>query len=483
MHGCAWRTFRGMKRSDFLKISSLWGGSMLGGLGMSLSSCSTENSGTNSEANTSWSKVDGSMMDHAAPAIPKVRVAMLGLGNRGSSLIEMLEWLVTQGHAEIVALCDVQAEFVTRAADKVSTFQSFTPLLIDDASGEGWRQACDPEVADLVVIATPWHLHTQMALYAMEQGLHAASEVPIAYTEEDCLALVTTSERTQRHCIMLENCCYNGEELWLLNMVKEGVFGDVTHAECAYLHDLRALLLDATYYHKRWRLREHLERDGNLYTTHGLGPVCMYMDVLRGDNLSHLVSMSSNEAALSKALRASEDPDLQTLAPLVKCGDVNTTLIRTTEGKSIMLQFDTHTGRPYSRLDKLCGTGATHYGYPSRLYLDHGPTWDWHRWQDDDAYDAARAKYDHPLWSSLKEGITANQQGHGGMDFVMMYRLIRCLNEGVSLDLSVYDGALWSLVGVLSERSVAQGNQRVDIPDVSGGRWAAPGDHPVFRAV
>ena len=353
MHGCAWRTFRGMKRSDFLKISSLWGGGMLGGLGMSLSSCSTENSGTSSEAKTSWSKVDGSMMDHAAPAIPKVRVAMLGLGNRGSSLIEMLEWLVTQGHAEIVALCDVQAEYVTRAADKVSTFQSSTPLLIDDASGEGWRQACDPEVADLVVIATPWHLHTPMALYAMEQGLHAASEVPIAYTEEDCLALVTTSERTQRHCIMLENCCYNGEELWLLNMVKEGVFGDVTHAECAYLHDLRALLLDATYYHKRWRLREHLERDGNLYTTHGLGPVCMYMDVLRGDNLSHLVSMSSNEAALSKALRASDDPDLQTLAPLVKCGDVNTTLIRTTEGKSIMLQFDTHTGRPYSRLDKL----------------------------------------------------------------------------------------------------------------------------------
>ena len=324
-----------MKRSDFLKFGGLLGGGLLGGLG--LSSCTPSSKDKGVALGPDWSYVTGSMMDHAAPAIPKVRVAMLGLGNRGSSLIEMLEWLVQQGHAEITALCDVQAPYVARAAEKVATFQSSAPLLLDDASGEAWRQACNPDVADLVVIATPWHLHTTMAIHAMEQGLHAASEVPIAYTEEDCLALVQTSERTGQHCIMLENCCYNGEELWLLNMVKQGVFGDVTHAECAYLHDLRALLLDATYYHNRWRLREHLERDGNLYTTHGLGPVCMYMDVLRGDNLSHLVSMSSNEAALSKALRESNDPELQALAPNVKCGDVNTTLIRTTQGKSIML--------------------------------------------------------------------------------------------------------------------------------------------------
>ena len=471
-----------MKRSDFLKIGSLFGGGMLGGLGLGLSSCSPAPTDTK-DGTSSWAGVTGSMAAYAAPAIPKVRVAMLGLGNRGSSLIEMLEWLVTQGHAEITALCDVQPAYVQRAADKVASFQTAVPMRIDDPSEDGWRQACNPEIADLVVIATPWHLHTPMALHAMEQGLHAASEVPIAYTEKDCLSLVKTSERTQKHCIMLENCCYNEEELWLLNMVKNEVFGEVTHAECAYLHDLRALLLDATYYHNRWRLREHLERDGNLYTTHGLGPVCMYMDVLRGDNLSHLVSMSSNEAALSKALRESDDPELQALASQVKCGDVNTTLIRTTEGKSIMLQFDTHTGRPYSRLNKLTGTGAVHYGYPSRLYFDHGPTWDWHRWEDDDSAGVAREAAVHPLWASLQNTIVNHEQGHGGMDFVMMYRLIRCLNEGVSLDLSVYDGALWSLVGVLSERSVAQGNQRVDIPDVSGGTWQTKREHPVFREV
>ena len=319
-----------MKRSDFLKLGSLFGGGMIGGLSLGLSSCSTPGNG---DKQLDWTAVTGSMMDHAAPAIPKVRVAMIGLGNRGSSLIEMLDWLVQKGHAEITVLCDVQPEYVSRAAEKVATFQSRTPLLIDDPSGDAWKRACDAELADLVVIATPWHLHTPMALHAMEQGLHAASEVPIAVSEADCLALVQTSERTQKHCIMLENCCYNEEELWLLNMVKNEVFGEVTHAECAYLHDLRALLLDATYYHDRWRLREHLERNGNLYTTHGLGPVCMYMDVLRGDNLSHLVSMSSNEAALSKALREADDPELQALASEVKCGDVNTTLIRTTQGQ------------------------------------------------------------------------------------------------------------------------------------------------------
>ena len=469
-----------MKRSDFLKLGSLFGGGMIGGLSLGLSSCSTPGNG---DKQLDWTAVTGSMMDHAAPAIPKVRVAMIGLGNRGSSLIEMLDWLVQKGHAEITVLCDVQPEYVSRAAEKVATFQLRTPLLIDEPSADAWKRACDAELADLVVIATPWHLHTPMALHAMEQGLHAASEVPIAVSEADCLALVQTSERTQKHCIMLENCCYNEEELWLLNMVKNEVFGEVTHAECAYLHDLRALLLDATYYHDRRRLREHLERNGNLYTTHGLGPVCMYMDVLRGDNLSHLVSMSSNEAALSKALREADDSELQALASEVKCGDVNTTLIRTTKGKSIMLQFDTHTGRPYSRLNKLCGTGAVHYGYPSRLYFDHGPTWDWHRWEDDDSAGVAREAGVHPLWASLQYGIADHEQGHGGMDFVMMYRLIRCLNEGVSLDLSVYDGALWSLVGALSERSVATGNQRVDIPDVSGGRWNAFSEHPVFREV
>jgi hypothetical protein len=279
---------------------------------------------------------------------------------------------------------------------------------------------------------------------------------------------------------MLENCCYNEEELWILNMIEEGIFGTLTHAECAYLHDLRVMMLDPTYYEDRWRLKHHLQRDGNLYTTHGLGPVCMYFDILRGDTLTHLVSMSSKEASLSEAMAADGDEAIRAMASGVVCGDVNTTLLKTAQGRSIMLQFDTHSGRPYSRLNKVIGSGAAHYGYPSKLYVDHGPSWS-HHWLDDAETAEMRDRYAHPLWTRLSEQVAQNRSGHGGMDFVMMYRLIRCLNLGESLDLNVYDGALWSMVGALSEQSVTDGSARVDIPDLTGGRWKEARRHPVSR--
>lgn len=455
-----------MRRKDFLRLGALFsggllsGGKVFGGEGVSAFDPET----------------NGSVFDYADEPIKKVRVAFIGVGNRGTTLLEMMGWMVRNGHAEITAICDVQPKHLERAKSKVKEFQASEPQFLDT-----WKMACDTEIADLVVVATPWRFHASMAIYAMKMGLHVATEVPMAYTLHENMELIRVAEQTQRHCIMLENCCYNGEELFVLNMVKEGVFGDLTHAECAYIHDLRALMMDTDYYHKRWRLNHHLERNGNFYTTHGLGPVCMYMDILRGDNLSHLVSMSSNEAALSKAMRESEDSVMNGLADKVKCGDVNTTLIKTEQGRSIMLQFDVHTGRPYNRLNKLSGTNATHYGYPSRLYIDHGPTWDWHAWEDSDSYKEYREAYDHPMWTKLQKQISENEQGHGGMDFVMMYRLIRALNHGVPLDMNVYDGALWSIVGALSEVSVQKGDARVNIPDITNGAWTEKREHPVFR--
>ena len=357
----------------------------------------------------------------------------------------MLEWLIGQGHAEITAISDINPDKIQRALDRIAQFQTNAPRVFT-GDDNAWKEACTTDVADMILICTPWEWHTPMAAHAMRQGLHAASEVPIATTYQEGIDLIQVAEETQRHCIMLENCCYNGEELWILNMIQEGVFGTLTHAECAYLHDLRALMLDPTYYEDRWRLKHHLFRNGNLYTTHGLGPVCMYFDVLRGDTLSHLVSMSSREAALSEALSDAEEQALQDMAGRVKCGDVNTTLIRTVGGKSIMLQFDTPVGRPYNRLDKVIGSKAVHYGYPSRLYVDHGPAWG-HNWLDDAETSEMRGRYAHPLWTRLQALAAEHKQGHGGMDFIMMYRLIRCLNQGLPLDLNVYDGVLWSMVG------------------------------------
>ena len=472
-----------MRRKDFLRLGALFGGGLLSRSAFaSISPESGRRWDTKLERLVTDSKIDGSMFNYADSPIEKVRVALVGLGNRGNTLIQMLDWLVRNNHCEIVAICDVQPKYIERAKSTISKFQSTEPRVFDGSQDEmTWKEMCNTDLVDLLLVATPWRWHAPMATHAMEQGIHVATEVPMAYKATSAVDLIKTAERTKRHCIMIENCCYNGEELFVLNMIKEGVFGNLTHAECAYIHDLRALMLDTDYYHKRWRLNHHLERDGNFYTTHGLGPVCMYMDVLRGDNLSHLVSMSSNEAALSKAMRESDDSVMNALADKAKCGDVNTTLIKTEKGKSIMLQFDVHTGRPYNRLNKLCGTNAVHYGYPSRLFIDDPESGGWHAWQDETGYKEHLEKYAHPMWTSLREQISSNEQGHGGMDFIMMYRLIRALNHGVSLDLNVYDGALWSLVGALTEQSVAMGNARVNIPDITNGLWKNEAEHPVFR--
>lgn len=467
-----------MRRKDFLRMSGLLG------IGGALSSFSkpqtppTPSEELNSKIRTAG--LTGGAFDLKSAPLEKVRIALFGLGNRGQSLIEMLHWLVQEGHAEITAISDINPDKVRKAQAQIGAFQSATPAIFT-GSDDAWQEAMRADVADLALICTPWELHTPMALHAMNNGLHAASEVPIAYTPEDTVQLVRTAEATGQHCIMLENCCYNREELWILKMIEDGVFGTLTHAECAYLHDLRQLMIDPTYYEDRWRLKHHLQRNGNLYTTHGLGPVCMYFDILRGDTLTHLTSMSSGEAALSEALANSDDRKLRKMASEVVCGDVNTTLIGTAKGRSIMLQFDVHSGRPYNRLNKVVGSKASHYGYPSRLYVDHGPDWGGHRWLEDAEKAEYQDRYEHPLWTRLQKLVEDHPQGHGGMDFVMMYRLIRCLNLGESLDLNVYDGALWSLVGALSEASVAAGSARMDIPDLTNGRWKQAASHPVNR--
>jgi len=468
-----------MNRKEFLRATGMagLGAWWAGRVGANVDPLSAEDLG----GRVRRAGIDGSDMDLAAEPIARVRVAVVGCGNRGETLIDMLRWLTEQGHCEITAVVDQDGAKVDRAAEQVRAFQGAEPRKFG-GSTEVWKEAMGVGVADLALICTPWEMHVPMALEAMRNGLHVASEVPLAYKVEDCLALVRTCEETRRHCIMLENCCYNEEELWVLQMIQEGVFGTLTHAECAYLHDLRVMLMDPTYYADRWRLMHHLRRNGNPYTTHGLGPVCMYFDILRGDTLTHLVSMGSKEAALSEALAASGDDTLVPLASQVQMADVNTTLIGTASGRSILLQHDSHTGRPYTRLNKVVGTKATHYGYPSRLFIDNGPSWA-HDWLPDFVAAEYQSQFEHPLWMRLRQNATEHAHGHGGMDFVMMYRLIRCLNEGVALDLSVYDGALQSMVGALTEISVAGGATRVEIPDLTAGRWRERRAHGIGRDV
>ena len=279
--------------------------------------------------------------------------------------------------------------------------------------------------------------------------------------------------------MMMENCNYNEEELWILNMIQEGVFGDITHTEGAYLHDLRALLLDESYYEGQWRLSEHTNRDGNLYTTHGLGPIAFYLNIGRGDKLKSLVSMSSRELNLSLAAKQAKHH-----IENYKCGDMNNTLIKTEKGKTILLQFDVHTGRPYSRINKVVGTKAVHDGYPSRLYIDSAKPKYWgHNWINNTIYNEYKSKYQHSITKKLNVISKNFKQGHGGMDFIMIYRLIRCLNLGIPLDINVYDSVMWSAITPLSELSVASNSFPITIPDFTANTWKKASDLEIMRDI
>ncbi|MDC0204710.1 Gfo/Idh/MocA family oxidoreductase [Flavobacteriales bacterium] len=462
-----------MKRKDFLQ--SVLGASAF--IGLSLAACNEKES-LQELVNNTKKKVDGNMFGFSVEKIEKVRVGIIGLGNRGTTLLQMFQYLVEQNYAEIVAICDIQKEKTQKAADILTQWQS-NQSTIYNQSKDDWQNLAKRNDVDLLIIATPWRLHTAMAIFGMQQGKHVASEVPIAYTLEDCWKLTQTAEHTQRHCIMIENCCYNEEELWILNMIEEGVFGDITHTEGAYLHDLRALLLHDTYYQGQWRLKQHANRNGNFYTTHGLGPIANYLSIGRGDTFTHLTSMSSRELNLSLAAKQINHP-IQNY----KCGDMNNTLIQTEKGKSILLQFDVHTGRPYSRINKVVGTKAVHDGYPSRLYVDSEKPEYWgHNWLKEKAYQEYKSNYQHPIIKKL-QAISQNfKQGHGGMDFIMIYRLIRCLNLGVPLDINVYDSVMWSAITPLSELSAASNSQSIKIPDFTAGQWKKENPLEIMREI
>jgi hypothetical protein len=295
---------------------------------------------------------------------------------------------------------------------------------------------------------------------AMVAGKHVFVEVPAARTIDECWQLVTTSEKTRRHCVMLENCCFGDNELMVLNMVRAGLFGELTHAEGAYIHDLREVLFDD--HEGTWRRDEHFTRNGNLYPTHGLGPVAHYLDINRGDRFERLVSLSSREASLSvrrDRLPAGDPRRQETYA----CGDMNTSIIRTVKGRTILLQHDVVTPRPYTRINHIAGTKGAFRDYPARIYLDGSKKEIW------GSLKPYRKQYEHPLWTRLRK--LASKSGHGGMDYVMNWRLMQCVREGLVPEMDVYDAAAWSAPAPLSEESVKANGSSVEFPDFTSGRW------------
>lgn len=397
----------------------------------------------------------------------RVRLGIIGVGGRGTSL---LRDLLTVENVEIKAICDLVSEKVEHAQKMVTDAGQSKPAGF--SKGDSDFKNLNRLELDIVYIATPWNWHLPMAIDAMKNGKHAASEVPAATTLQECWDLVNTSEATRKHCIILENCCYGQNELMVLEMVRDGVFGEITHGEAAYLHDLRGILT-ANEGEGLWRRFPHMKRNGNLYPTHGLGPVAHYMDIHRGDRFDYMVSVSSAEASLSayvKAKFADGDPKR---AEKYVCGDMNSSIIKTEKGRTILLQHDVVNPRPYSRLNEISGTKGIFADYPPRAFVDGQKDEEWQK------IDAFREKYEHSLWKTNGE-MARKKGGHGGMDYVMNFRLMDCIKRGLPPDIDVYDAAAWSAPAPLSEKSVAENGAPQKFPDFTRGHWQSRPDSARF---
>jgi predicted dehydrogenase len=414
-----------------------------------------------------------SLVGFAAPKLDVVRWGFIGLGARGGGALRETMGL---DHCEIVALCDNHAPTLKRAVDAVAKAGRPAPAVYGDGP-EAWRKMIERSDLDAVLICTPWRDHTPMAVATMRAGKHAFSEVPIAISVDECWQLVDTAEETQRHCMMLENVNYGREELMLLNMCRQGVFGELLHAEAAYIHDLRMQMKHIDHGTGSWRLREHELRDGNLYPTHGLGPVAHCLGINRGDKFDRVVAFSSPSRGAPNYAAKNFPAGHARRAATYVCGDMNTAIVKTALGRTIMIQHDTMNPRPYSRHNLIQGANGVFAGFPDRIYIE-GRSPKEHTWETD--LEPYYKQYDHPLWTKVEEVAKAKkvQGGHGGMDYVMRWRIVQCLREGRPLDQSVYDGCAWSVIGPLSEQSVAQGGMPIEVPDFTRGAWqtAAPVD-------
>ncbi len=402
------------------------------------------------------------MCGYAAPKMDKVRVGFIGLGQRGPAAVERMSFI---DGVEIKALCDKLPERPA-AAQKILE-KAGLPKAKEYSGNDGWKALVESNDIDLVYICTPWQLHTPMAVYAMNNGKHAATEVPATVNLDESWQLVETSEKTKKHCMMLENCCYDFFELLTLNMARQGLLGEIIHVEGAYIHDLRDLNFSKSGYVDMWRLKQNASRNGNLYPTHGLGPIAQCLNLNRGDNMEHMVSMSGNDFMMNAMAKekAASDSFYNEFVNRPYRGNMNTTLIRTIKGKTIMVQHDVTSPRPYSRIHLVSGTKGVASKWPAPERIAFG-----HEWIKKEELDDLYKKYSPPIVNHIGN-IAKDVGGHGGMDFIMDWRLIDCLRNGLPLDQDVYDAALWSSIAPLSERSVAKKSKTVDIPDFTRGAW------------
>jgi hypothetical protein len=429
-----------LKRRDFLKIG---GAVIAAGAGAS--------NGATIEAQPAPA--------FAAKPIETVRIGFVGIGGQGGGHVRNL---LRIPNCRITAVCDIRQERTDWAAKQIAEAGHPAPTAYTRGPRD-FERLCETEDLDLVFNATPWEWHAPIMLAAMKNGKHTATEVPAVMTLEDCWAIVEAAETHQRHCVMMENCNYDRMEMMVFNMVRQGALGEILHAGGGYLHDLREIKF-ADSGEGLWRRAWSMKLDGNLYPTHGLGPVANCLDINRGDRFDYLVSMSGPSRGLQAWAAEHEPSDSPKRKERYVLGDVNASLIKTARGRTIYVEHCTNLPRPYSRINLVQGSKGIFQGYPNRVYIEgRGRE---HQWED---ASTVLGDFEHPLWRELAE--QAKGAGHGGMDYIEDYRLIKCLHEGKPTDMDVYDAAALSAVVELSVRSVKRRSEAVDVPDFTRGRW------------
>lgn len=402
--------------------------------------------------------------------IDTVRIGFVGLGARGTEAIRRFTY---QQHIQVKALCDLN-QWRVDSCNRMLQRAGMDKADVYYGDENAWKKLCDRPDIDLIYIATDWVHHTPIMLYAMEHGKHVACEVPAAMTLEEIWDVVNTAERTRKHCMMLENCVYDFFEITTLNMARQGLFGDITHVKGAYNHCLADIWPD---YNADWRMQYNIKNRGDVYPTHGIGPVCQLLNIHRGDRLTRLVAMDSDPVSLPAYLvkhgRAKDTVNFQN-------GEVTLSLLRTQKGKTIHIEHNVASPRPYSRLYQLTGTKGFANKYPVEGYaldskslpaeVTKGAEFTAHEYMPEVVKTALMEAYKDPIVKEMEESAK-KVGGHGGMDFIMDSRLIYCLRNGLPLDMDVYDLAEWCCLIPLSKISIEKGSVPVEVPDFTRGAW------------
>jgi hypothetical protein len=449
-------------RRDFIKVAGLAGTGAVAG---AISSCSNKPSATIFDIDKDRGQQVFNMSGYAAPKLEVIRMGFIGIGNMGLRAVQRMRLI--EG-VQVKALCDLFMDRVESGQNLLKEMGMPPAKAYADGSHDLWKKMVEEEDLDLVYIATPRAQHTEQCVISMENGAHATCEIPASATLDECWQLVETSERTRKHCSMIENCTYDFFELLVLNMIRQGFFGEICHIDAAYVSDQRNTNLRKDL---EWRTREFINRDGNLYPTHGLGPACQALNINRGDRLDFMTSISSNDFTMGQEIvrLAKEDEYYNQFIGQWKLGNMNTSILRTVNGKTMMLQYGVGNPRPGTRLHWIVGTEGIAKKQPGPPRISH-VSYGRNAWINAEEMKALEEKYTPSIVRIVGE-LAKKVGGHGGMDFIKEWRLIDCLRNGLPLDQDVYDAASWSSIVPLSEWSVANYGSPVKVPDFTRGAY------------